>query len=79
MTKQTLQTAPSTPDTPFPALLNKEQAAQRMGISVRTLDTLVANGEFPRGVRVGRFLYWTEAAILQWHQRLFAAQLGWRP
>lgn len=61
------------------ALLTKEQVATRMGICVRTLEGLVANGEFPKGVRVGRFLYWTEAAINAWHQRVFAAQLAWRP
>lgn len=61
------------------ALLTKEQVAQKMNLSVRTLEGLVAKGEFPKGVRVGRFLYWTESAISSWHQRVFAAQLAWRP
>lgn len=73
--------APTPPD-PSPAvstLLTKEQAASSMGLSVRTLEGLVAKGEFPPGVRVGRFLYWTQSAVSAWHQRLFAEQLAWRP
>lgn len=61
------------------ALLTKDQVAQNMGLSVRTLEGLVAKGEFPEGVRVGRFLYWTTSAITAWHQRKFAVQLAWRP
>lgn len=61
------------------ALMTKEQVAKNMGLSARTLEGLVAKGEFPPGVRVGRFLYWTESAITAWHQRRFAMQLAWRP
>lgn len=61
------------------SLLNKDGVAERLGVSVRTLEGLVASCEFPPGVRVGRFLYWTENAIASWHQRIFAAQLNWRP
>ena len=60
-------------------LLTKQHVAAQMGVSVRTLEGLVANGEFPKGVRVGKFLYWTETAINAWHERVFAAQLAWRP
>lgn len=70
--------AAATPIT-LSALFTKERVAKQMGLSVRTLEGLVANGEFPKGVRVGRFLYWTEAAITAWHQRVFAVQLSWRP
>lgn len=73
------QSAPAGSNITLAALLTKEQVAAQMGISVRTLEGLIANGEFPRGVRVGRFLYWTELAISQWHQRTFAVQLAWRP
>lgn len=61
------------------SLLNKEALSRRLGVSVRTLEGLVAEGEFPPGVRVGRCLYWTEAAVQAWHQRIFAVQLAWRP
>lgn len=81
-----MKTSPHLTQPPVPtptitpsALLTKEQVAQRMGLSVRTLECLVAKGEFPHGVRVGRFLYWTESAVSTWHQRVFAAQLAWRP
>ena len=60
-------------------MFTKHEVAQKLGVSVRTLDNLVAAREFPPGARVGRFLYWTESAITAWHQRIFAAQLNWRP
>lgn len=59
--------------------MTKTQTAERMGLSVRTLEGLVAKSEFPQGVRIGRFLFWTESAIVEWHKRMFAAQLAWRP
>jgi len=61
------------------SLLNKESLSQRLGVSVRTLEGLVAEGEFPPGVRIGRYLYWTEAAVDAWHERIFSLQLNWRP
>lgn len=60
-------------------LLNKQAVSERLGVSVRTLDNLVSSREFPPGTRVGRYLYWTEAAVTSWHTRLFAVQLNWRP
>lgn len=60
-------------------LLQKKALATRLGVSVRTLEGMVASGVFPPGVRIGRFLYWTEAAIEGWHQRIFSAQLSWKP
>lgn len=79
-----MKTAPAQPAQPatstvsMSTLLTKSQVATAMGIAVRTLEGLVAAGEFPRGVRVGRCLYWTEEAVARWHQRLFAVQLAWR-
>jgi len=60
-------------------LLNKQAVSARLGVSVRTLDNLVSTREFPPGARVGRYLYWTEAAVTAWHTRIFAVQLNWRP
>ena len=40
-------------------MLNKQEVAQKLGVSVRTLDNLVTAREFPPRARVGRFLYWT--------------------
>lgn len=76
MTSQPTKQTP--PSVSLSTLLTKAQVATAMGIAVRTLEGLVAAGEFPRGVRVGRCLYWTEEAVSRWHQRLFAVQISWR-
>lgn len=60
-------------------LLDKKTLSARLGLSPRTLEKMVKDGEFPPGVRVGRFLYWTEAVVVAWKERLFASQHTWNP
>lgn len=60
-------------------LLDKARLATSMGVSVRLLDELVSSGRLPKGVRVGRRLYWTSQAVDAWRQRTFSQQLHWRP
>jgi len=60
-------------------LLDKARLSTSMGVSVRLLDDLVSKGSFPRGVRVGRRLYWTSQVVDAWRQRTFSHQLHWRP
>lgn len=60
-------------------LLSKAALAARLSLSARTIENMVKAGEFPPGVRVGRYVYWTEAAVTAWHTRIFGVQLGWRP
>ena len=79
MKSNALHPAPAKQPIALATLLTKSQTAESMGLSVRTLEGLVAKGEFPQGVRIGRFLFWTDQAIAEWHQRMFAAQLAWRP
>jgi len=67
--------APSDED----ALLDKQQAARTLGISIRTVDNLVKAGDFPPGVRIGRFLYWSQRTIATWRRNQFASQEQWRP
>lgn len=61
------------------ALLDKKALAARLGLSTRTVDNLVAARELPKGVRVGRFLYWTEQAVCAWQDHVFAKQRAWAP
>lgn len=61
------------------ALLDKQQVARKLGISIRTLDNLVKAGDFPPGVRIGRFLYWSQRTIATWRRNQFASQEQWRP
>lgn len=60
-------------------LLDKIQMASMMGLSVRTLEELVGNGQLPKGVRVGRRLFWAAQVVEMWRQRTFSNQLHWRP
>lgn len=60
-------------------LLTKKQFAEKLGISIRTIENLVQAGELPAGVRIGRYVYWSESVVAKWHGRLFAEQLGWSP
>ncbi|ODU50605.1 MAG: hypothetical protein ABS92_02590 [Thiobacillus sp. SCN 63-374] len=62
-----------------PALLDKASVCQRLGIAPRTLENMVSEGEFPPSVKLGKYVYWSEKAILKWLQLRFAAQESWRP
>lgn len=61
------------------ALLDKQQVAQTLSISIRTIDNLVKEGNFPPGVRLGRFLYWSKRTVVSWRRTQFARQERWRP
>lgn len=62
-----------------PSVAGQKAAAKRIGVSVRTIENLVKAGEFPAGVRIGRFVYWTDKIITVWQRQLFAAQDNWQP
>jgi predicted DNA-binding transcriptional regulator AlpA len=76
MTSVTLDNAPVSITA---SLLSKAALAVRLSLSTRTIENMVKAGQFPPGVRVGRYVYWTEAAVTAWHTRVFSVQLGWRP
>lgn len=76
MTSAALDNAPA----PINAsMLNKDALAARLSLSARTIDNRVKAGDFPPGVRIGKFVYWTEAAVTACHTRVLGVQLGWRP
>lgn len=68
----------STPDPP-PAvdpgdLMNKVQVADKLGVSTRKLDKMIAAGEFPAGsYALGRSPRWTTAGVNEWINAAFAA------
>lgn len=64
---------------PAPRVLSKQQLADALGVSARTVDNLVRAGELPEGVRIGRCVYWTESVVEKWHKLRFALQEGWAP
>ena len=61
------------------SLLSKQSLIARLGVSARTIENMVSAKQFPPGVRVGKFVYWTEGAVEKWQSRVFGVQLGWRP
>lgn len=59
------------------ALLSKAQLCGRLSVSERTVENMVKAGTFPPPVRVGKHVYWSEAAVRKWQRRLFAGQEAW--
>ena len=71
---------PTTPATTISAsLLSKKSLIARLGVSARTIENMVAANKFPPGVRVGKFVYWTEGVVEKWQSRVFGVQQGWQP
>jgi predicted DNA-binding transcriptional regulator AlpA len=52
-------------DTPThsPCLLPKADVCARLGLSQRSLENLVNEGQFPPPVRLGKRVYWSEKAV----------------
>lgn len=65
--------------TALSTLLRKEQVCSSLSISSRTLEGLVATGDFPPGVQMGRHKYWTMPVVQGWLSRRFAVQQAWQP
>jgi excisionase family DNA binding protein len=59
---------PAMPDRPsdLARLINASEAAERLGVSVRTLRRLVDAGHGPAPVRVGRCLRWRLDEVSDW-------------
>ncbi len=62
-----------------PVLLQKSQVCARLSISARTLEAMVKAETFPPSVRLGKNVYWSEAAVNNWMSRMFGPQAAWRP
>ena len=60
-------------------LINKKTLCSRLNISQRSLENMINRERFPRGVTVGKCVYWSEKALAAWLQREFGAQENWRP
>jgi prophage regulatory protein len=60
-------------------LLGKHELCERLTVSERTIENMVKAGSFPPPVRVGKHVFWSEAAVRKWQERLFAAQENWSP
>lgn len=47
-------------------LINAKEAAERLGVSIRTLRRLVDAGNGPTPIRVGRCLRWRLDTVTDW-------------
>jgi excisionase family DNA binding protein len=51
---------------PLPKFLSRDQTAEWIGVSTRTLSRMVAAGEFPSPLRLRSKLRWPEDAVRNW-------------
>ncbi|MFC7461032.1 helix-turn-helix transcriptional regulator [Hydrogenophaga defluvii] len=61
------------------ARLSLKEVAERMNMCARSIQKLVAKGRFPRGVYLGRDVFWLETVVDEWLEAQFASQLAWEP
>ena len=62
-----------------PVLFKKPEVCKQLSMSLRTLEGMVKSGTFPPPVRMGKHVYWSEAAIMSWKRRRFGPQEAWKP
>lgn len=61
----------------FTPTLTKTELCRRLTLSARTVEIMVREGRFPPPVRIGKLVYWSEKAIVEWQRSLFMAQENW--
>lgn len=60
-------------------LLEKSDVIKRLGVSERTLENLMKDRKFPRGLKLGKNAKWDEAVVEHWLSQALAPQRGWSP
>ncbi|WP_295762603.1 helix-turn-helix domain-containing protein [Undibacterium sp.] len=56
-------------------LIGSKQLAQKLGISLRTLDTMNKNGELPNCLRIGHLRRWRSEDVDLWIKAKLDANL----
>lgn len=69
----------SAPEVPSMKQLSKPELAERLGVSIRSIENMVNRGELPKGRRLGREVYWLESVVQMWQKHAFSEQLAWQP
>lgn len=77
MTTSAPQSAPTAAISPN--LLSKSDVMKLLGVSDRTIEKMVAAGDFPPPIRLGKCARWAEAAVVAWLNEKVAKQLRWQP
>ncbi|WP_298012772.1 helix-turn-helix domain-containing protein [uncultured Aquabacterium sp.] len=62
-----------------PSLLTKDAVCAHLSVSPRCLETMVRDGLFPPPVRIGKAVYWSQAALERWLVESFSHQERWTP
>lgn len=57
-------------------LISTKQFADRLGISVRTLEELILQGKVPPYIRLGRLRRWHPEQVDKWINEQFAQAAG---
>ena len=47
-------------------LLTKKQIAQSLKLSTRSIDRKIAQGEFPKGMKIGSLVRWPKVLVDKW-------------
>ena len=58
-------------------LVDKAALCAMLMISERGIENMVKGGIFPKGVRIGKRVYWSEIAVNRWREAFFTAQESW--
>ena len=62
-------------DQPFAQkLITKEEAAELLSVSKRTINNWIADGTMPKPVTVGRRIYWHPETFGTWQKSLFVTE-----
>jgi prophage regulatory protein len=64
---------------PIVQILDKNQVAEKLQVSTRQINNLVAEGLFPPGVRSGKKLLWHSSAVDRYLEEMFVSQLNFKP
>ncbi len=60
-------------------LITKAQVVERLNISERSLEKMVAANKFPPPLRFGKKVQWADSVVENWLQRAVQGQLEWEP
>jgi len=74
-----LHWVPTLKTEPIVQILDKNQVAEKLQVSTRQINNLVAEGLFPPGVKSGKKLLWHSSAVDSYLEEMFASQLNFKP
>lgn len=57
--------------------LTLKEVAERLNMCTRSIQKMVKARRFPRGVHLGRDVFWLETVVDQWLEAKFSDQLAW--